>query len=143
MGGRVDRMQNTVDGVAQDIGATMVAVTNTISDFRRDASGTMVNVANECVESLRIISQRADHTSFLLTNAVLGIAAAIAVSILLYLSHFSTLLRAVVWAMYASLCVHMILTYIRHSHSRSSLISQQQQQGKRTCFSYLTNFQLL
>jgi hypothetical protein len=139
MGGTVNRIQNSVDGVAKDIGATMATITNIISDLRHDASGTIINVANECIESLRIITQRADHTSFLLTNAALAIAATIPLSILLYLSHFSAFFRAVVWTMYASLCLHMIMTYIRHSRSRLSLTyQQQQQQGKRIYFSYIS-----
>jgi hypothetical protein len=130
MGQTVGKIQNTVDGVVHDIGATLATVTNTINDLRHDASGTMINVTNECLESLRIITRRVDHTNFLLTNAALAIAAAIALGILLHLTHFSVVLRTIVWFMYASLCLHMMLTYVRHSDSRPPLTSQQQQGEK-------------
>jgi hypothetical protein len=115
MGGTVSKIQNRVDGVVHDIGATLATVTNTIINLRQDASGTMAYIVRECVESLHVIVHRANQTSFLLTNAVLGLAAAIALGILLHLTNSSSFLGVVVWIIYFGLCLHMVLTYVRHS----------------------------
>ena len=133
MGGTASRLQNCIDGMAQDIGATLVTVTNMIGELRYDVSGTMINIANQCLASLRMITHRANQTSFLLTNAVLALSAAIALGILLYLTYFSPFLRAIVWIMYACLCLHMVLTYVRHS-SYPPLPNFQLQEGKGTYF---------
>lgn len=126
MGGTVNRIHNTVDGVAQDLGATITTIANTVDGLRHDTSETINNVASECVESLHIITQRADQTTFLLTNSVLALAAAIALGILLHLTHFSPFLRAIIWTMYAGLCLHMVLTYFRYSRSQMPLFLQEQ-----------------
>ncbi|UJR08058.1 hypothetical protein I4U23_012335 [Adineta vaga] len=127
MGGTVTTIQERVDGVAENISSTLVTVTNTINNLRDDASGTLTNIGNQCVDSLRIITHQVNHTSSMLTNAVLGLAAAIALGILLYLTNFSAILRAVVWTMFASLCLHMLLAYIRHSRHQPAPESHQQQ----------------
>jgi hypothetical protein len=133
MGKTLSKIQSSVDEVAHDIGATLTTVANTIIDLRHDASGTMTYVVNECVESLHVIVHRANQTSFLLTNAVLGLSAAIALGILLYLTHFSLFLGAVVWIIYFGLCLHMVLTYVRHSRFPPS-------EGKVAYFSCLIHF---
>jgi hypothetical protein len=138
MGGTVSKIQNTVGGVREDIAVSLATITNTVNDFRHDASSTIANVANECFECLHIVTRRVDRTASLLTNAVLAIAAAIALSLLLGLTHFSPFLRGVVWIMFISLCLHMVLTYVRHSLFPPSPTSQQQE-GKNSYFSYVSH----
>ncbi len=130
----VSRLQNTFDGVAQDINDTMATLKNTISNLQRDTSGTVANVGKECVESLRIITQQTERTSCLLTNGLLAMMTAMALSIFLYLTNFSPLLRAIVWTMYASLCLHMLMTYVRHSRSRTLPIPHHGQGKKLSQF---------
>jgi hypothetical protein len=128
-------LQNTIDRVAQDIGATMTTLANTATNLQYDVSGTVVNVAQECVESLRIITQQTERTTYLLTNGLLAMMTAFVLSIFLYLTHFSPFLRAIIWTMYASLCLHMLMTYIRHSRFRTLPISQHGQGKKLFQFS--------
>ena len=130
MGGMLATVQNTADGMRENVATTLTTVTNMIGDFRRDTSGTMVNVTNESLESLRRITHRADQTAFLLTNAILAITAAIALSLLLFLTNFSPFLRNVVWIMFAILCAYMILTYIGHSQSPPLSTTETQEEGK-------------
>lgn len=114
MDGMVVKLRNTTREVVQDIGATN-------------------NISSEFLESLRVITHRPDQTTFLLTNAVFAMITAIILSIRLYLTHFSVFLRGVVWIIYAGLCSHMVMTYVRYSHFQLASTSQQQQ-SKSTCF---------
>jgi hypothetical protein len=61
------------------------------------------------------VSLRVDHAAFLLTNAVLGLTAVSALGILYHLTDFSSFLRAVIWAILVSLCLHMVFTYVRNA----------------------------
>ncbi len=143
MGQTLETLQNSMNGMSEDVSATLAAVTNTINGLRDDASGTMINVANECLESLRILTQETERTTFLLTNGLLALMTAIALSIFLYLTQFSPFLRAIVWTMYASLCLHMLMTYIRHSRSREQRpISRKQQKLGKKLPRYNQNFLL-
>jgi Ni,Fe-hydrogenase III large subunit len=63
MGPTVRRLQNTVDEIAQDIGAATATRTNTIGFLRCDRSSTISNRAKECIESLRMISQQTKRTT--------------------------------------------------------------------------------
>ena len=125
-----DTVNNTIDRVSQDIRANLTSVTNTIIGLQQDTSGTINNVANECIENLHVIREQVERSGFLLTNAVLAMLTAITLGLLLHLTHFSGFLRFIVWTMYVILCLHMILTYFRHSHSRPSLTSSEQEQEK-------------
>ncbi len=46
---------------------------NVIDDFRLDVSGPMVNVANASLENLLRITHQANHTAFMIKNAILSI----------------------------------------------------------------------
>jgi hypothetical protein len=88
-------------------------------------SDTIDEVRTEAAATVAIVALRADHTTFLLTNAVLGLTAVSTLGLLHHLTHFSPLLRAVIWIMIANICPHMVFIYVRHSRSPPLLVPQQ------------------
>ena len=131
MGGSMNRLHNTVDGVTQDIGATRTAFSNTIGSLQRDTSGTIANMASECIESLRVIVQQIDRTTSLITNGFYAMMAAIALSFYFYLVPTPPVVRAVVWMTYSSACLHMLLTHVRNSRPPQTWPTIPNRQGKR------------
>jgi Ran GTPase-activating protein (RanGAP) involved in mRNA processing and transport len=102
--------------------ATMTTLYNTISNLQRDTSGTIANVANECMECFRIIVQESEHTTYFVTNGFYAMITAIVLSIFLSLAQTPPLIRAVIWMMYTSLCLHMLMNYFRQCRSRTAEI---------------------
>jgi hypothetical protein len=80
------------------------------------AAGSLDKLTLGLLSHLATLTQRLDISVTLLTNAILGLAAAFALAPLLHLSQFSSILRFIVWMMYASLCFSMILTYLEQQH---------------------------
>ncbi|CAF0862927.1 unnamed protein product [Adineta steineri] len=130
MGGTVTKVRTSVVQVQENMGTTLTTATNMINRLQRDASNIMANLAHESLESLRGLTTRMDRSVFLLTNTVMAIATAIALSFLLLLTSFSPFLRNIVWLMFATLCIYMILTYIQHSQSAPPLSSTTQVEEK-------------
>ena len=127
MGQTLDSIQNAINGLSQDINATLTALTNTIHGLQGNASGTINRLTTELTETLRTVTAEAQQTTLLFRNAFLAIMTAMALSVLLYLTNFSPFLRFMVWAMYACLCLHMFMTYMQHSSRR--MLPNLQEQG--------------
>ncbi|CAF1437321.1 unnamed protein product [Adineta ricciae] len=136
MGGAIRPIKNTI-GIPERVSTMLTTVDQTVISLRHDASAVMMNVSNESVESLRRVTHQIEHSTFLLTNGLYAVLAAIAFSLLL-LTNSSSLLRYIVGIMFVILCAYMLLTYIEHSPSGSQLFSEQQQQeGKKSCFTHV------
>ncbi|CAF1024628.1 unnamed protein product [Adineta steineri] len=127
MGGFIAKFETTAIEVQENLATTITTAIDMISHLHHDASDIMTNLAHESLESLRGLTARVDRSVFLLTNTVMAIATAIALSFLLILTNFSPFLRNIVWLMFAILCIYMILTYIQHSQSAPPLSSTIQQ----------------
>jgi hypothetical protein len=80
------------------------------------AASSIDNLTLGLLSSSATLTRRLDISLTLLANAILGLAAAIVLAPLLHLSQFSSILRFIVWMMYASLCFSMILTYLQQQH---------------------------
>jgi len=107
--------------VTTDVRETLQFVRDLIRNLHDDTSGTIQQISQEIIETLQVIRQQGQRTTSLLTNAGLGLAAAFALGLLLYLTNFCPILRFIPWVLYALLCFHMLLTYFRHSRSETKL----------------------
>lgn len=120
MGQLFSSIPNTINGMSQDIHETLNELTSTIHALQIDASGTINQLSEQITESIQIITREAEQTTVLLRNGFFAMMTAMSLSVLLYLSDFSPFLRAIIWTLYAALCFHMIMTYLRHSRRRIS-----------------------
>lgn len=84
--------------------------------FLESVADSTNKLCNGLLSSLATLTRTLNISLILLTNAVLGLAAMVALAPLLYLSEFSSILRFIVWMMYASLCLSMVVTYIQQQH---------------------------
>lgn len=69
-----------------------------------------------CLLSLAVLTRRLDLSVFLLTNAILVLAAGMTLTPLSNLSQFPPVLRFIVWTMCASLCFSMVFTYLQQQY---------------------------
>ena len=86
-----------------------------MGDISSKALDTINGIRTDVAVTLVTVTHLTDRTSFLLSNAVLGLTTALALCLLFHLTQFSLFLRAVIWIILASVCVNMVLTYVRHS----------------------------
>ena len=132
MGQILNSVPNAVNTFSTDIHHTTAELIDTIHALRGDASGTIHRVTHQLIETLRVITGETQQTTALLRNGFLALMAIVGLSLLLFLTNFSPFLRFLVWLMYATLCLHMLMTYIRHSHRRIS--SNFELNGTRSSF---------
>lgn len=120
MGQILNCVPNAVNTFSTDAHHTVTELINTIHALRGDASGTIHRVTHQLIETLRIITGETQQTTALLRHGFLAMMAIVGLSLLLFLTNFSPFLRFLVWLMFATLCLHMLMTYARYSHRRIS-----------------------
>ena len=106
---------NNADQVTNGTLESLATITRSLDTSLTSVTNNVDKLTNGMLGSLAVGIQRLNVSVALITDAVLGLAAAIALSLLLYLTQFSPLLRATVWMMFGSLCFSMVLTYLRQS----------------------------
>lgn len=104
-------------GILSSIQDTMKATNEVIDGVGHNASTAIMNMSNEFLESLRTVTRRIEHTTWLMTNAIHAIAVAIVFSLLFLLTGSFPFLRHLVEIMFVVLCVCLLLTYMKNSQS--------------------------
>ena len=77
-------------------------------------------ITDGCLKSIGMISHRLETKLDLLINTIIGFVITCSLSLLLYLTDFSPILRTIVWFLFISVCFYMIRNYITHSNSKPS-----------------------
>ena len=120
MGQSLGNVQNAITEIPRDIHVTLNELTSTIHAVQADPSVAINQLSEQITESIEIITRDAQQSTTLLRNGFLVMSISMALSVLLYQLNISPLIRAIVWTVYASLCLHMIMTYLRYARKRIS-----------------------
>lgn len=132
MGQIINCVPNAVNRLSIDAHRTVTELNDTIYALRGDASGSIHRVSHQFINTLRIITGETQQTTALLRTQFVAVMTIIALSLLLLLTNFSPFLRFLVWLMYATLCLHLLLTHVRYSQRQIS--SNLELNGTKTSF---------
>ena len=107
---------NFQNEISNDMNATWTELSTLMQGLQTDPFGTIQRLSNQLTKTIRLITTEAEQTTLSIRYGFVAMMGAILLSLVLYLTNFSPLLRVIVWTIYAGLCLHMLMTYLRHSH---------------------------
>lgn len=117
MGQTFGNLQNKI---SDDINATLTELGILMHGLQIDPIGSIQRLSNQLTETIRSITTEAEQTNRLMRYGFVAMTSTILLSLLLYLTNSSPLFRIIIWTIYAGLCLHILMTYLRHSHRRIS-----------------------
>jgi hypothetical protein len=119
-----NNFSSKIDDVRRDAFVVLNLVATTVDTLRNDVTDILRIGTNNCVNSMNHLTQSLDSNTHLVANAIQGLVACIALSLLLYLSDFLWMeIRVAIWITFAILCYHLVQTYLQHSRSSRVLSS--------------------
>jgi hypothetical protein len=119
---RVDDLQHNAQNFANNLSVRFDELRQ--DTFRHDVTDILRTNMTNCVSSFNQLTESFAGNTHLLTNSLLGLAACVALCLLLW---FSDLLwmtfRLFIWCVLGFLCYRMIYTYLQHSQLLSASFS--------------------
>lgn len=118
--------RNLPDKISTDINATLTELGTMMHGFQTDPFGSIHRLSNQLTNTLRSILTDVEQTNRLMKYGFVAMTSAILLSLFLYYMNSSPLIRVIIWTIYAGLCLHILMTFLRYAHRRISPNSEPQ-----------------